>query len=56
MTSADTIIFNARVLTMNPARPRAEALAISGNRILRAGSPRPKFPASSRTSPSATGG
>ena len=37
MTSADTIIINARVLTMNPAQPRAEALAISGNRIAAVG-------------------
>ena len=38
MTSADIIIGNAKVLTMDPARPRAEAAAISGNRILRVGS------------------
>jgi len=35
--SADILITNARVLTMDSARPRAEALAISGNRILRIG-------------------
>jgi predicted amidohydrolase YtcJ len=38
MTSADILITNARVLTMDPARPRAEAVAIKGNRILRVGS------------------
>ena len=38
MTAADILITNARVLTMDPARPRAEALAIAGNRILRVGS------------------
>ena len=38
MTSADIIIANAKVLTMDPARPRAEGVAISGNRILRVGS------------------
>ena len=38
MTAADILITNARVLTMDPARPRAEAVAIAGNRILRVGS------------------
>ena len=38
MTAADIIITNARVLTMDPDRPRAEALAITGNRIIRIGS------------------
>ncbi len=38
MTAADILITNARVLTMDPARPRAAAVAIKGNRILRAGS------------------
>ena len=38
MTAADILITNARVLTMDPARPRAEALAIAGNRIIRVGS------------------
>ena len=37
MTAADILITNARVLTMDPARPRAEALAIAGNRIIRVG-------------------
>jgi predicted amidohydrolase YtcJ len=36
--SADIIITNARILTMNDAAPRAEALAIKGNRLLHAGS------------------
>ncbi len=38
MTAADIIITNARILTMDPARPRAEALAIAGNRIVKIGS------------------
>ena len=38
MTTADILITNARVLTMDPDRPRADALAIKGNRILRVGS------------------
>lgn len=37
MTSADILITNAQVLTMDPARPRAEAVAIAGNRIIRLG-------------------
>lgn len=35
--SADLIITNARVLTMDDARPRAEAVAISGNTIAAVG-------------------
>jgi predicted amidohydrolase YtcJ len=35
--SADLIITNARVLTMDPARPRAEAVAVAGERILAVG-------------------
>ncbi len=38
MTAADILITNARVLTMDPARPRAGAVAIAGNRIMRVGS------------------
>jgi len=38
MTAADILITNARVLTMDPARPRAGAVAIVGNRIMRVGS------------------
>ena len=38
MPTADLIIENARVLTMSPEAPRAEALAIAGNRILGVGS------------------
>ncbi|WP_209424793.1 amidohydrolase [Pararhodobacter sp. SW119] len=34
---ADLIITNARVLTMDPARPRAEAVAVVGGRILAVG-------------------
>ncbi len=38
MTYANIVIYNARVLTMAPKQPRAEALAISGRRILAVGS------------------
>lgn len=38
MTTADLIVTNARVLTMDPACPRAEAVAIAGERILAVGS------------------
>ncbi len=38
MSTADILITNARVLTMDPARPRAEAIAIAQNRIIRIGS------------------
>ena len=34
MTAADILITNARVLTMDPGHPRAEALAIKANRII----------------------
>ena len=37
-TTADIIIRNARVLTMDEAKPRAQALAIAGNTILAVGS------------------
>ena len=37
MAQADLIIENARVLTMNPAAPRAEAIAIAGDRIIAIG-------------------
>ena len=37
MTKADILIENARVLTMDPANPRADALAIAGDRILAVG-------------------
>lgn len=36
--TADLIIRNARVLTMDAASPRAEAVAVAGNRILAVGS------------------
>ncbi len=36
--TADLIVTNGRVLTMDPARPRAEAAAVRGNRILLVGS------------------
>jgi predicted amidohydrolase YtcJ len=36
--SPDVIIINARALTSDPHKPRAEALAFSGNRILAVGS------------------
>lgn len=35
---ADRVIVNADVRTMNPAQPRAEAIAIEGNRIVAVGS------------------
>jgi hypothetical protein len=35
--TASLIITNAAVLTMDPARPTAEAIAVSGNRIMRLG-------------------
>ncbi|MEZ5714610.1 MAG: amidohydrolase [Paracoccaceae bacterium] len=37
MAQADLIIENARVLTMDPSRPRAEAVAIGGQTILAVG-------------------
>lgn len=37
MTQATLIITNAHVLTMDPARPRAEAVALAGERILAVG-------------------
>lgn len=37
MPSADLIIENAKVLTMDPENPRAGALAVAGNRILAVG-------------------
>lgn len=38
MPSADIIITNAKILTMDRSLPRAEALAIAGNRLLAVGS------------------
>ncbi|MDT1063605.1 amidohydrolase [Paracoccus sp. CPCC 101403] len=38
MSTADLILTNARVLTMDPDHPRAEAVAIAGDRILAVGS------------------
>jgi predicted amidohydrolase YtcJ len=38
MQHADLIITNARVITMNPAQPFAQALAINGNKIIAVGS------------------
>ncbi|MCC5972652.1 MAG: amidohydrolase [Rubellimicrobium sp.] len=37
MQNADLVIVNGSVLTMDPARPRASALALSGDRILALG-------------------
>jgi predicted amidohydrolase YtcJ len=34
---ADLLLFNGRIYTMDPAHPRAQALAIAGNRILAVG-------------------
>src|SRR5438105_14513036 len=36
--AADTIILNARIYTVNPQQPSAEALAISGEKIIAVGS------------------
>ena len=36
--TAELIVTNARILTMDPERPRAEALAVAGGRILAVGS------------------
>ncbi len=38
MSRADLVILNASVLTMDPVRPRAEAVAVSGEHILAVGS------------------
>jgi predicted amidohydrolase YtcJ len=38
MADATLIVTNARVLTMDPARPRAEAVAVAGERLLAVGS------------------
>ena len=38
MTAPDLIVTNARVLTMDPARPRAEAVALASEHILAVGS------------------
>jgi predicted amidohydrolase YtcJ len=37
MPSADLILYNANVITMNPARPSAQLVAVRGDRILLAG-------------------
>ena len=37
MTAPDLILTNARILTMDPDRPRAEAVTLSGGRILAVG-------------------
>src|SRR5690349_454651 len=38
MPDATLIVTNARVLTMDPERPRAKAVALAGDRILAVGS------------------
>lgn len=38
MPTADIIIENARVITMDPGQPRAEAIALKGGRVLAVGS------------------
>ncbi len=38
MPKADIIIENARVLTMDPARPKAEAVALRGDKVIAVGS------------------
>ena len=40
---ADLIITNARVITMDKAKPFAEALAISGNRIVKCRNARRRY-------------
>ncbi|MQT13133.1 amidohydrolase [Segnochrobactrum spirostomi] len=37
MSAADFIVTNARVITMDPDRPRADAVAVAGNRIIAVG-------------------
>ena len=37
MTTPDTILLGGPVVTLNPDRPRAEAVAVSGERILAVG-------------------
>ena len=36
--AADTLLVNGRIITLDPGRPRAAALAIGGERILAVGS------------------
>ena len=36
--AADLVVVNANVITMDPSRPQAEAVAIGGGRILEVGS------------------
>ena len=43
MTEPTTLLTNARVYTMDPARPQAEALAWRGNRIIAVGSNREAY-------------
>ncbi len=38
MPSADIVIFNARIFTSDDSKPRAEAVAVQGNRIIYVGS------------------
>src|SRR5437870_11744717 len=38
MAGAELLLLNANVLTMDPARPRAQAVAVGGGRILAVGS------------------
>ena len=35
---ADLVLYNGDIHTMDPARPRARAIAINGNRVLTTGS------------------
>ena len=48
---ADTVIINARVLTMDPRQPEAEAIAIAGARILAVG---PRAEIAARAAPGAS--
>ena len=50
--AADLLLFNAHVITLNPAQPTAQALAIRGDRIVWVGTndeAQKLFPATSRT-------
>jgi len=38
-TPADTLIVNARIATLDPKQPNAEAIAIRGERIVAVGNP-----------------
>jgi predicted amidohydrolase YtcJ len=37
VTTADLVLLNGQIVTMNPSQPQAEAVAVKGNKILRVG-------------------